>query len=652
MTGREMQLAQTRVYRSIKTLGKVDVPPFTVLTGLNGSGKSHLLEAIANGSVAVDLAPDFRRDIQLHTWATLVPNDVGITNISGVHQHRDWFVGHVRNRKTERTNDLFDKLREFGIDSDFSHDPWSALQLGREELIARSVPEQRVDELVNTLLSFERDLLHSLRSGIGQDEERLSLLSELQSSDTRLHTLHYTDFDRRAFSYYGRNLFQHSFGQMFFAYFDKQRANRNRRMDEIDGRTPSTPSLTDDEFVTKNGPPPWDFVNSTLERARLDFRIDHPVEYESTEYLPRLTKVSSGVDVQFSSLSSGEKILMSFALCLYNSTDRRQQVNRPKVLLLDEIDASLHPSMSRTLISIIDEVLVRQEGISVILVTHSPSTVAVSPEQSIYLLEPLTNRISHETKRRAVATLTAEIPTMSIDFSGRRQVMVESEYDAERYGLAYQILSPFISSERSLTFIGVGNSYDGTGSAKVISTVSALVAAENISTFGLIDWDLKNTSTSRICVLGENDRYAIENYLLDPIMIAAVVIYTDPHRFAEVGLSEAHTFATLSDLSCEVMQNVVETIQKRVLGDASILDGVISATYANGCQLTLSRIYAECNGHKLEEAVIKAFPLLQRYNGTGKLLRQIINVVIRNHPKLVPKRLLDDLAWLCDTEIV
>jgi predicted ATPase len=646
-----MRLTQNRIHKSIRSLGQVDLPAFTVLTGLNGSGKSHLLEAIRDGHVAVDIAPDRRRDIQHLTWNDLVPNDVGVTNLANVHQNRDWFVGQVRNRKAERTNNLLDILRNFGIDMQFASDPWGSLHLDQGGLAEAGVPQDRIAAALQDIDSFEQDLRASLRGNAGQDEEKLQLLNELVAGKTRFHNLEARDFNRRAFSYYGRNLFQHSFGQMFFAYFDKLRANGHRRMNESDGRESDTRSLTDEEFVEKNGPPPWDFVNSTLERARLDFRIDQPIDYEATEYLPKLTKISNGTNVQFGSLSSGEKIIMSFALCLYNSTDNRQQIVRPKVILFDEIDASLHPSMSRTLIDIINDVIVGKEGISVILVTHSPSTVAVSPEASIHLLEPLTNRITPESKRRAVATLTAEIPTMSIDFSGRRQVLVESDFDADRYGLLYQIVAPYIASERSLTFIGVGRSHDGSGSAKVMSTVTSLASAGNLSVFGLIDWDTANVSTNRVRVLGEGERYAIENYLLDPILVAAAVIEASPSDASKVGLRPSDTFASFSSLSAEVMQVASKLVQERILARHNKKPASpVAVKYWNDRVQTVDQEYLLMNGHVLEDTVRHEFPSLTRWNGTGKLLRHMIDVILRNHPSLAPKRLVEDLAWLCSAE--
>ena len=48
-----MQLYFKGSYISIDQFDSVEIPDFTVLTGVNGSGKSHLLEAIEKQHVAI-----------------------------------------------------------------------------------------------------------------------------------------------------------------------------------------------------------------------------------------------------------------------------------------------------------------------------------------------------------------------------------------------------------------------------------------------------------------------------------------------------------------------------------------------------------------------------------------------------------------------
>lgn len=48
-----MKVSFVKQFKSISGFDPVELSDFTILTGVNGSGKSHLLEAISNGSVDV-----------------------------------------------------------------------------------------------------------------------------------------------------------------------------------------------------------------------------------------------------------------------------------------------------------------------------------------------------------------------------------------------------------------------------------------------------------------------------------------------------------------------------------------------------------------------------------------------------------------------
>jgi hypothetical protein len=52
-----MQLELRQPYLSITTFPTVEVPQLTIIVGLNGSGKSHLLEAIDRGAITNDVIP-------------------------------------------------------------------------------------------------------------------------------------------------------------------------------------------------------------------------------------------------------------------------------------------------------------------------------------------------------------------------------------------------------------------------------------------------------------------------------------------------------------------------------------------------------------------------------------------------------------------
>lgn len=60
-----------RPHRSIRDLPNIELPNFAVITGVNGSGKTHLIEAIETGAVGVHGVPP--NEIKHYDWTSLVP---------------------------------------------------------------------------------------------------------------------------------------------------------------------------------------------------------------------------------------------------------------------------------------------------------------------------------------------------------------------------------------------------------------------------------------------------------------------------------------------------------------------------------------------------------------------------------------------------
>ena len=652
-----MNLSFASPYLSIQSLPAVDVPAFTLITGVNGTGKTHLLKAIAEGHVRAEVAPSPKDDARFFDWTTLVPNDTGEFQAAAVYSERDQILQWAREQRLTQRQ----AIQDWALNHNLIGKGWggtsSLLRLSREELGRLIADPKEADTAWQQLESIATPAIDQMKRSSRRNQPMLAKLNELHERfGYGLLALRVKDFDDSLFGWGQIDVFQQSFAQLFMSYFELQKQNRLRKMDEAEGRTPSMPSVTDEEFLDRYGQEPWVFVNQILAEARLDFEIDYPVDYSLTKFTPQLRKTTSGVELQFSELSSGERILMSFAFCLYYSLDTRQITQRPKLLLLDEIDAPLHPSMSRQLVDIIQKSLVDEQGVNVILATHSPSTVAVAPEEAVYVMrlnEPGLHKVG---KRQAIAVLTSEIPTLSIDFSGRRQVFVESQYDAERYEKLYRYLSPLIASERSLAFIAVGQKWkggeQGGGCDNVRRIVGELVASGNDSVFGLVDWDLINEGEDRIVVMAENDRYAIENCLLDPLLVGALAVRTDREWAKRIGLAPDKEYPDLKNLTDMECQEIIDAVERRVLGlaDGDTFKESRIVEYVGGNVAQVSASYLTMQGHKLEERVKQGLPILRRYHNQGQLLMTLIDPVIVDLSTLAPADIIQAFQKILEFE--
>ena len=120
----------------------------------------------------------------------------------------------------------------------------------------------------------------------------------------------------------------------------------------------------------------------------------------------------NGAQYQLDSLSSGESVLMALCLASFNQYLGRR---RPKLLLLDELDAVLHPSMVAALASTLETLFVSQ-GTKVLMTSHSPMTVAALHEADIFRVVRTGGHVevSRTTKSEAISELSEGLATVDV----------------------------------------------------------------------------------------------------------------------------------------------------------------------------------------------------------------------------------------------
>lgn len=163
--------------------------------------------------------------------------------------------------------------------------------------------------------------------------------------------------------------------------------------------------LEDGQIAQRLGEAPWTILRQIIQEAKLNFEITDPSHLPLRgTFVFKISDTKTGVNVNLSDLSSGEKVLISLAFMLFNS---QQGHVFQKLLLLDEPDAHLHSAMSRQFIDVVKNVLVDKIGIMVIMTTHSPSTVILAPEGSLFEMSKSGQRlIKAQSKNHAVSLLT------------------------------------------------------------------------------------------------------------------------------------------------------------------------------------------------------------------------------------------------------
>jgi len=536
------------------------------------------------------------------------------------------------------------KARELGLNTVLINDTQKLLNSSIDEIDRYFHDRDRSQSVYEQLsviikLSEQEALRHH------DEQSRRILVDLVERTEKNIFSIADGDIFNNTIPSWGHNnIFQQSFARLFVAYRDIFLENRLAKLQNSEGD--EVDFLEQAAFVEKFGPAPWDFVNSSLSSAGLDFEINKPHLLGYTPYEPKLTKRSNGAQIAFQNLSSGEKILMSFAFCVYYSQDRRQISTYLKLLLLDEVDAPLHPSMSRSLIENIRTTLVDQFGIKVIATTHSPSTVAMADENSIFVMQPNGVGLIKISKAAALNVLTEGVPTLSVSYSGRRQVFVESPADAQIYGDLYRILKSRLESECSLEFIATGTRSSvgqetNTGCDVVKRLVEDLSQSGNRSVFGLLDWDQKHQPLDRIFVLAHNRRDGLENVLLDPLLIAALICNRFPMLRNMIGISDDLGYVDFFALSSSDFQIIVTNVCELIF--ECIATETFESVYFGGLRLRIDARYKIIDDHALESKILRTFPPLNdisRQGSPSRLMSYIVNTILLDRREFVPDEII------------
>jgi hypothetical protein len=317
---------------------------------------------------------------------------------------------------------------------------------------------------------------------------------------------------------------------------------------------------------------------------------------------------------------------------------------------MDEPDASLHPSMSKQFLNVIQKVFVEEKGVKVIITTHSPSTVALAPEETLFIVNKTGIRIEKSTKDKALKILTSGVPSFSVNYENRRQIFVESPNDVLFYEKIYQKLSNELVPDISLSFISSGESRTDKNGMKISNCdqveniTNTLRKAGNNFIWGIIDWDTTSKSSDYVKVLGNGNRYAIENYLFDPILVAALLLREKIVSREDLGLSNNETYTDFKNLNATQLQVIANFVTNNVASNVKLKDNTTSKSrLLNGVEIDIPVWYLHHHGHNLEDELIKTFPGLNAIKkGKEEVLKlEIINKVIDDIPELVSSDLLD-----------
>lgn len=458
---------QTGHYKSIYRLSWHNIPNFGVITGKNGCGKTQLLELI---------------NFQLGTDST----------------HKD----NVNRNARDPFCNVSLQVSNFSVAPNEVVFVPANYQLGN----LSSINASQIENIVTGLMShFQNphnnqnyvELAAFIEGKIGKPK------NQIQKHEVLFHLpVDYYDYVNRIFIHEGLQ-------EIFLTYHAKSAELRE------EGKTQS-------EIVTNLGEEPWVTLNRLLEGANFKYIVNKPKSFIGNYDFRLVSRKDKDLIVDFSDLSSGEKMLLSLAVWLFNSNRKKRL---PKLLLLDEPDAHLHPSAIKDFIEVIENVLVKQYGVRVLMTTHSPSTVALAPDHALFEMSADQGAILPlKSKDFGISMLSEGLLTVR---ENTKYVLVEDSDDAKFYTETYKIfrLRDLLNPNIGILFLPSSNpkAAKSGGNTVVKAWVEKFVTQGLDNMFqGLVDLD-NGTNTPQSINSAQNlhiiSRYSLENYLLDPILV-------------------------------------------------------------------------------------------------------------------------------------
>jgi AAA15 family ATPase/GTPase len=646
-----MRIKFNGTYKSLKSFESDDLDDFTVITGKNGSGKSNLVEAlgfyknnkpIPIGEIQIDGIR--RQEIQIEgiiqeklttvsseKWKQLI-REVSSIYLSLGPISRELFDIVNKNYKEGFYRDESALKKTIRSNSDL--DPVAAIEQAANELNPQSSSQGRSRasdyEIVSNYLLDSRRVFVSIAAAEVAEFRNKSVL-DLVEADFLLSPIPDALLSEP-------KLFGAQLEMSFYNYAKRRDQNRRAYFDkEIDGVSNS--AISDEEFVKRN-PQPWVVLNKLLEGTGLNFEfksIEKELFAPETDIDVELIKTTTGKSIHLHLLSSGEKVIIGIIIKLFLTAYYKDTLRYPEMLVLDEPDAYLHPEMSRTLLEVLHQKFSKELGIKVILITHSPSTVALCPEGSIFEMknEPQCS-LTRISKDSALKLLTEFIPTLSIDYQNHKQVFVESPTDVSYYQAIFDRLNEDKDYPFNLYFI---SNASGKGNCEQVKKiVYDLRVAGNNSSFGIIDWDLKNDHDEFVFVHGRNTRYSIENFIFDPIYVVVLLLGLEAHDIhASLGLEVTFNELKISEKDTGFLQKAIDwyftVIQpNKVEGN----DDRCEVTYLSGHKLEIPKWYLTKKGHDVKDIVVHKFTALNKYDSSGSLELQLVKTMVKCYP-LIPR---------------
>lgn len=430
-----INIRTTEAYKSIPA-GFIwkNIPQFCIITGINGAGKTQLLEILKgsdNSGMPLNFYPEITDENSMATTLVLPSPQTRNNSVSGL-------LSYFQNTANRLGNLAQWKNTLNGWENHLSTwiEPRLKQGISIEEKYQLTNERTGLLENIKSYKQMIRDnVVFAYEEELNSISEKLSIsVQDLTEEDVRRYANPY-----------------------FNDFSDIEDLERYIRQEHEEFKENLAIAVGKNDFekvkVLAVQEKPYQIINRLFNKYGFSY-------FEMLDPFPELKERNGeirfvgkkGEIIEFNALSSGEQMIVRFIAL---SLGRNISGHRINTLILDEPDAHLHPTMSKMMVEILYELSQPKElgggEIRVIITTHSPSTVAFAPESSLFVIEKdeENKRIRETSATEAVNILSDGILTfdkamkqfsIAIDSDRDILVFVEGKTDILHLNRANEIL--------------------------------------------------------------------------------------------------------------------------------------------------------------------------------------------------------------------
>ena len=366
-----------------------NIPPFAIITGINGAGKTHLLSILQSDS-NIDITSETGAKVKF-VLSSHIRSQLSIEGLIA-----------YKNNITQRLV----SIKEFDKDI-IQYNRWID---STKSSIKHTSDKIQLQKLYNDLNKYEDRLKNKIKEKNGiliyayeKELENILLKTGKREIDEIL--------DSEIWEY--ANPYFNTLTQIqdFERFIRQEEITRNGLFVKLakECRENEIPEIRDQERA-------YERINRLFRKYGFEyFKMLDPFPSDKIRNGEVVFRGLKDELVQYNSLSSGEQMIVKFIIWAMSIDFRGNRIN---TMILDEPDVHLHPSMCKMMVEILQEISLPKDfggsDIRVIITTHSPSTVAFAPEGSLFVMgkDENNNRyIKKTTTEKAVGILSEGIFT-------------------------------------------------------------------------------------------------------------------------------------------------------------------------------------------------------------------------------------------------